>query len=124
MHECEVCCPSERLRLVEDEAQNYDVILGRNFTDLSQFVYYRYDNRFEFIDQKDFPVRNYPEIDVKDQIPDKPEVLESTCLPPASINFVQDQVKHVNPAILSLYFLHLRNLVTLISIYITLKTTS
>ena len=49
-----------RFRIVQDDAQCYDVIVGRNFTDLPKFANYRYDDQFNFVKRKDFPFQDFP----------------------------------------------------------------
>ena len=44
-----------RFRIVQDDVQCYNVIVGRNFTDLPKYVYYRYDDQFNFVKRKNFP---------------------------------------------------------------------
>ena len=77
-----------RFRVVPDEAQRYDVIVGRNYTDSPELAYCRYDNKFEFVYRKDFPFQTFPEVESVEKDAALPVVSESICLPPASINFV------------------------------------
>ena len=78
-----------RFRIVKDDAQCYDVIVGRNFTDLHKFAYYRYDDQFNFVVRKDFPFQQFPQIDSKDSRQEFPQISETIKLSRASISFVQ-----------------------------------
>lgn len=78
-----------RFRVVNDNVQQYDVIIGRNFTDLPQFAYYRVDGNFVFISREEFPFQNFPEINVEHNQKTTATVLEDTCLPRATVSFIR-----------------------------------
>lgn len=74
--------------------QKYDVIIGRNYTDLPQLAYCRYHNKFEFVNRDDFPFKSYPEVESRKQSLELPVVSESINIPSASINFINVKVNN------------------------------
>lgn len=86
-------CEVERIRfrVVPDTAQLYDVIIGRNFTELPEIAYFKVQDRLEFMYKENFPFRSNPEIDITKKF-SEPESLENVKLPTASINFVRVKV--------------------------------
>ena len=43
-----------RFRVVPDEAERYDVIVARNYTDTPKLAYFRYDDKLQFVFWKIF----------------------------------------------------------------------
>ena len=81
-----------RFRVVPDEAQRYDVIVGRNYTEAPELAYCRYDDKLEFVYRKDFPFQTFPEVESMKMYASSPVVSKSICLPPASINFISVKI--------------------------------
>ncbi|XP_043472429.1 uncharacterized protein LOC122505073 [Leptopilina heterotoma] len=78
-----------RLRVVNDKVQQYDLIIGRNFTDLPQFAYYRIDGNFVFISREEFPFQNFSEIGGELKQNTTATVLENMRLPRATVSFIR-----------------------------------
>ncbi|KAL7287464.1 hypothetical protein TKK_0018568 [Trichogramma kaykai] len=78
-------------RVAPDDILPYDVLVGQNFTELPNVVYYKIDDKLEFRTRDNHPFANYPE-PVQTNRRVRPLVLESTNIPPASVNFVRVKV--------------------------------
>lgn len=83
-----------RFRVVRDSDQRNDVIIGRNYTDLPQLAFCRYDDKFEFMSRDIFSFKTYPEIESREEGLERPIVAETVNLPPATINFIK-VTKHI-----------------------------
>lgn len=88
---CEV--DGVRFRVVPDDAQQYDIIIGRNFTELPQIVYFKIDDRLEFVYKNFFPFESKIEVQ-SDRKPDKLEVVEGTTIPRGTVNFVRVKLEN------------------------------
>lgn len=84
-----------RFRVVPDTAQKHDIIIGRNFTELSQIVYYKIDNNLKFVYRENFNCfSKFPEVEPSQNRCDYPKSLESKMIPPATINFINVKIEN------------------------------
>lgn len=81
-----------RFRVVPDDVQPYDVIIGRNFTELPTISYFKIDDKLEFRAREDFIFSLNPVIEQDKVKRDEPQVLASVGIPRASVNFIRVRV--------------------------------
>lgn len=86
------CTVSEiKFRVVPDDVMPYDVLIGRNFTELPEIVYYKADNQLKFCPREKFIFKEFSVIDNREPY----EIIKNVdeiVISQASINFVQVQV--------------------------------
>lgn len=84
--ECEAA--SVIMRVVPDDVQPYDLIIGKTFTELPHLTYFRVDDKLLFKNRSNFVFSEFPTTDAKER--ESPVVFEQNVkLPPGSIDFVK-----------------------------------
>ena len=78
-----------RFRVVPDDVQPFEVIIGRNFTELPNVSYFKVDESLVFRSRENFPFEVNPVAETTNLRMEKPDVLKTMQLPGASINFVR-----------------------------------
>ena len=84
-------CRAEEIifRVVPDDLQPYDLIIGRNFTELPHMAYFKLDDKFTFQNRDDFIFSENPKIEADKSDRNKIVFDEENVIPAASIKFIR-----------------------------------